>query len=219
MLQDENRNPADTVKALDCLRGKFYSSYVRPSDKELAEAAKEKFRLLLDSKLDPSLASCVCMMDRVTFEALKEHEKEFFHELFDADTEEDLLEKEHALTLIRGKDKRHRFVIVASYFIAFTEDVSKSHRFQSIKDFIGALEMMADSGMVTEEHLDRERALCQSYLMGLTDDSDEFHGYRLARLKAMPKHLSLGPFSSALVGKASQNRLQRMLDAGLLVGN
>jgi len=85
MLQDDNRDPEETVKALDCLLD-FYSSFVRPSDKQLAEAAKKKFQLLLDGELDPSLASCVCMMDRITFEALQKHEKDFFHKLFDVST-------------------------------------------------------------------------------------------------------------------------------------
>jgi len=110
--------------------------------------------------------------------------------------------------LIRGKDNWHRFVIVASYFIAFAENVTEAHRFQSIKDFIGALELMYHAGMASEEHLERERALCKSCLMGLNDDNDDLWMSAGSPQGHAKEHLLLNTFSFAVVGETTQNWLQ-----------
>jgi hypothetical protein len=171
-LDQVKKKVIETAMAL--IQGENYGSYVRPSLKELGDAAKA-----LHSDLRARIPEThVITMERVSLEAIKSVDPAWVRNVFldsvpefgdRADME---LLTNWALCAKQTKTG-HRDITTASYFIAMAENVTTKSRFSSVKAYLTCMDFLAASGNISAEAVDKMRPLMQSFLMGLEFGNDK----------------------------------------------
>lgn len=171
------------------LQGDNYSSYVEPPPEALAHAAKLLFeRLLVELPED-----YVIFIEHHTMDDLQAEYPKWFVQTFAINSAIDIYAKRTvvkdnnntrrpALRLVHtttttnnntNNNQCRRVMIGASYFVAYAQEQSENHRFQSVQDFRVCQEDLLASGNTTVEAVDKEVRLAQSFLMGLSLDGDD----------------------------------------------
>jgi hypothetical protein len=184
--------------ALALIQGENYGHYVPPSDSDLAEGA----RIVLEEK-DKSLPpEHAIMMERITFNALEEHQPVWFDSVIDMKSAIKVM-PDRALLLVRTKRGR-RIIVTSSFFTAFAENTKTVTRFRAIQAYLTCLSLLCESGNVSAEEVSRQRSILRSFLMGLEglkDDNESScdDNHRSARRCAMTEDFFKGPKPGILV--------------------
>jgi hypothetical protein len=178
MNDDKNKMARD---ALASIQGDHYSSYVCPSEVEIAAGARK----VLEKQFKELPTDHVIVIERVTISALEAKEEDWFREHILIEVERKLL-PERALSLVRATSG-HRVVITPSYFVAMGETASTEARFLSVKAYLAYMDLLCESGNLTAKHVERQREILKSFLMGLDFGDPDISNYRNARQFAMPQ--------------------------------
>ena len=185
--------------ALELIQDQYYSSYVRPSQVELAAGARQ----VLQQEFKRLPADHVIVIERFTIAALEAEQLEWLSSVIDMDSAIEVLpEDTRALSLVRAYSN-HRVVITASYFVAMEEETNTSARFSSVKAYVACMDLLVASGNQVGHDVQRQRRILQSFLMYLDFDACGDANYRTARQHAMPQGFFAGNKKNVLV--VSQN--------------
>ena len=188
----DESNRAAIRKALGPIQGEqHYSHYVPPTGKTLASGA----RPLLEAMIAALPKRHVVAIERETADALIEKYPAWWNKGIDMDSAIEVLPRKK-LCLVRARNGR-RVIITSSYFVAFAQDVSVNHRYQSVRDFCVCQDLLLASGNITLEAVTKQRKILCSFLMGLKPNGIDKDGnvklsYRTPRHLAFPQGYFLG---------------------------
>jgi hypothetical protein len=160
----DNGNPEqirNTLKPIQDGGKDGYDSYVYPSDKAVAEGAC----IVMDKQLVSLPTNHVIMIERKTFNAIKEYRLDWFNKHIDMKRAIEVMEKK-ALFLVYTRCGR-RIIVTLSLFTAFAEKTQTETRFNSIKAQLTGLDLMAASKNVESQEVFKKRRILCAFLMGL----------------------------------------------------
>jgi len=170
----ETNDPVAMRAALEAIQGSNYSHYVSASPEEVADGAKP----LLESLFRRLPSNHVISMERTTFQALLDVHGDWLETVIDIESKIDAVPgDDKSLSLYRGREHGHRIKVTASEFVAYAEETRTAQRFESVKANMINTELMHLSGNYDDpSHVEKRRAISQTFLMDLDadDDNDEF---------------------------------------------
>jgi hypothetical protein len=145
-----------------------YSSYVRPTVCDLADAAVD----LLGRLIQNESTAKVIATEKVTMNAIQQIHPEWYDVNIDTRNLVSCLPNGQ-LDLMRSH-KGHLIIVMASPFIPWAENVQTESRFRNVGAAIAFLELMAASGNNSREHFQHQYKLLRSFLMGLSLNDDDY---------------------------------------------
>jgi hypothetical protein len=151
----------DFIKALKPIQDENYSSYVHPTDEELAAGA----RAVLEKHLSELVPDGAIKLERANFKPLEKEQNDYFESFVDMETADQVL-PDRRLLLVDSRNGG-RMIVTSSYFLAFAENVDLDVRFQSIQDYCTLLNLLVEAGNVSRLELERQQAILCSFLMRL----------------------------------------------------
>jgi hypothetical protein len=169
-------------EALKPLQGENYSSYVAATDAQLGNDGP----LLLDKCLSSLPGTFALQLEKTSLSAMKQESPQWVRESIDLENAIHCLPNDR-LVLARSRKTNHRIIVTGSPFIPWAENPSWLHRVNGVGNIVAYMELMRKKGYLTEQHFHREKALMQSFLMGLPTEDGDLERFRNSCYMCFPK--------------------------------
>jgi hypothetical protein len=158
--------------ALKSIQDEDYDHYVPPSSCDLAAVA----HTVVSKQMASLPTNHVIMMERETFNDLKEHQPDWFAENIDMSTAIEVMPDE-ALFLVKtitsGHTSGHRIMVMSSSFRMYSENTKTETRFKATKEYLTCLRLLSECKYVTPHEVSQLEKICCTFLMRVEGFNDK----------------------------------------------